>query len=683
MRNFFLVLLSMILSTPLLAQQVEWASKVLDYSSQFSVRQYAANQVLGKPNVLPNLGASPNAWSPKRKNRLEYVKVGFEKPMKIRQVAIAETYNPGGIEKIYAYDVSGKEYLLNTFETKHIPIEGRLFRFVFDETPYEVAALKLVINGKVINGYFGIDAIGISDSADPISIEINITDEINNDYVPVALDSNINTPYNELRPLISPDAKTLYFSRRNSPENIGGVNDDEDIWYAERDSVNGSWKKAKNIGRPLNNKGPNFISSISVDNEGTLVLLGNAYYSKNRMTVGVSRSYLKADGTWARPENLTIKNDYNYSDKANYCLSGDKKVMLMAVEREDSYGDRDLYVSFQRRDGTWSKPLNMGDVVNTADEEGSPFLARDGKTLFFSSKGFSGFGGFDIYLTRRLDDTWTNWSEPENLGSSFNSKEDDIFFNFTENDEYAYFTRGTTDNTDIYRVKLPYYHRPQSLAAMPAFQGPEIIVGVRGKVFDSKTLKTVDASIEFIQESDKEVRELASSDSTGYKIILPHEFKYKILCRAEGYYNANDSVSLMGITVSKEIVKDIYMDPIVKNKAIVFDNLYFEFDSDKLKSKSFPALDEVVEMLLDNPDIHISVNGHTCSLGSDAYNQRLSEKRARAVTAYLEKHGVDKSRLEYHGYGESRPIASNDTEAGREINRRVEFKLTDAVVADK
>ena len=675
--------MAIVVYSPSFAQEVEWADTVLAFSSQFSVRQYSARQVLGKPNVLPNLGASPNAWSPKKKNRTEYIKVGFEKPMKIRQVAIAETYNPGGIEKIYAYDVAGNEYLLNSFEAKYIPIEGRLFRFVFDQTPYEVAALKIVVNGKAINGYFGIDAIGISDSVDPISIEINITDEINNDYVPVALDSNINTPYNELRPLISPDAKTLYFSRRNSPENIGGVNDDEDIWFAERDSVTGDWKKARNIGRPLNNKGPNFISSISVDENGTLVLLGNAYYSKNRMTLGVSRSHLQPDGTWAKPENLVIKNDYNYSDKANYFLSADKKTMLMAVERKDSYGDRDLYVSFQQPDGTWSVPLNMGDVVNTADEEGSPFLASDGKTLFFSSKGFSGFGGFDIYLSRRLDDTWTNWSEPENLGSSFNSEEDDIFFNFTGNDEYAYFTRGTKENTDIYKVKLPYYHRPQNLAAMPAFQGPEIIVGLRGKVFDSKTHKTVDASIEFIQESEKGRRELASSDSSGYKIILPHEFKYKILCRAEGYYNANDSVSLMGITESKEIVKDLYVDPIVKNKAIVFDNLYFEFDSDKLKSMSFPALDEVVEMLLDNPDLHISVNGHTCSLGSDTYNQKLSEKRARAVTRYLEDHGVDASRLEYHGYGETMPIASNDTEAGREINRRVEFKLTDSVVADK
>lgn len=664
-------------------QKVEWASRVLEFSSQFSVRQYSANQILGKPNVLPNLGASPNAWSPKKKNRLEYIKIGFDKPMQIRQVAIAETHNPGGIEKIYAYDRNGKEHELHTFEARYLPIEGRLFRFIFDETPYEVSALKILVNGKAIKGHFGIDAVGISDSSNPITIEINVTDEINNDYVPIALDSSINTQYNELRPLISPDARILYFSRRNSPDNVGGVNDDEDIWYAERDSVTGSWKKAKNIGRPLNNKGPNFISSISVDQNGTLVLLGNAYYSKNRMTLGVSKSYLQPDGTWAQPENLSIENDYNYSDKANYFLGADKKTMVMAVERKDSYGDRDLYVSFQNSDGTWSAPLNMGKVINTADEESSPFLASDGVTMFFSSKGFSGFGGFDIYLTRRLDDTWTNWSEPENLGSSFNSKEDDIFFNFTENDEYAYFTRGTTGNTDIYKVKLPYYHRPVNLAAMPAFQGPKIIVRIRGTVFDSKTLKPVDASIEFIQVSETGVRELTASDSAGYMITLPQEFNYTILCRSEGHYNADDSVSLIGITKSTEIVKDIYVDPIVKNMAIVLDNVYFEFDSDKLKPGSFPALDNVVEMLLDNPDLKMYVNGHTCSMGSDAYNQKLSERRARAIVRYLKEHGVSESRLKYHGYGETMPIASNETEAGRETNRRVEFKLADSVTADR
>jgi len=659
-----------------LAQEVEWASSILEYSSQFGVRQYSAKQILGKPNVLPNLGASPNAWSPKKKSRIEHIKIGFDKPIRIRQVAIAETHNPGGIEKIYAYDINGNEYLLNSFESKYLPIEGRLLRFIFDETQYEVTALKLVINGKSIKGHFGIDAVGISDSSDPITIEINVTNDINNDYVPVALGHTVNTEYNELRPLISPDAHTLYFSRRNHPGNIGGVSDDDDIWYSERDSISGEWKEAKNIGKPLNNRGPNFISSVSVDDDGTLVLLGNAYYSKNKMTMGVSKSYLKPDSTWTQPENLTIKNDYNYSEKANYFLGTDKKTMIMAVERKDSYGDRDLYISFQQPNGTWTVPLNMGNVINTADEEGSPFLASDGVTMFFSSKGFSGFGGFDIYLTRRLDDTWTKWSEPENLGSSFNSKEDDIFFNFTENDEYAYFTRGTEGNTDIFKVKLPYYHRP-NLAVMPAFHGPEIIIRVRGTVYDSKTKFPIDASMEFVQASDKATRELTASDSSGYTITLPEHFKYSILCRSEGYYNASDSVSLIGITTSTEIVRDVYLDPIVKNAAIILDNVYFKFDSDLLKTESFPELDKVVEMLLDNPDINMTVNGHTCSLGSDAYNQKLSEKRASSIVGYLESHGVNEKRLEYHGYGEAMPIAPNDTEKDREINRRVEFKLSE------
>ncbi len=230
--------------------------------------------------------------------------------------------------------------------------------------------------------------------------------------------------------------------------------------------------EARNLGRPLNNRGPNFISSIIQGDEATTLLLGNAYYSKNRMTQGVSMSYSTPDGIWSKPKNLTIRNDYNTSDKANYFLVHDQKTMIMSIERKDTRGSRDLYASFQFEDGTWGEPMNMGDVINSADEEASPFLASDGTTMFFSSKGFSGFGGYDIYLSRRLDDSWTNWSEPENLGASFNSDEDDIFFNFTENDEYAYFARGTVENTDIYKVKLPYYQKPVNLAAMgPAFPG--------------------------------------------------------------------------------------------------------------------------------------------------------------------------------------------------------------------
>lgn len=287
MKNIFLVAF-LHFSLSAFSQNVKWADEVLDYSSQFGKRQYSVNQAIGKPNVLPNLGASPNAWSPRKKGKIEFIKVGFSNPIQIQQIAIAETHLPGSIHKIFAYDAKGKEYLLNTFEPQFIPIEGRLFRFFFDKTAYKVAALKITFDGDLQKGHFGIDAIGISDSKEPITVEINITSDLNNDYVPIALGSNINTEYNELRPLITPEANTLFFSRQNHPENIGGVKDDEDIWFAERDSVTGEWLEAKNSGRPLNNKGPNFISSITSDGQAMLLLLGNAYYSRNRMTQGKS-----------------------------------------------------------------------------------------------------------------------------------------------------------------------------------------------------------------------------------------------------------------------------------------------------------------------------------------------------------------------------------------------------------
>ena len=672
-----LTILVLTLHFTLYGQDVQWASKVIEYSSQFGKRQYSANQILGKPNVLPNLGTSPNAWSPKKKNKKDFIKVGFENPMRIQQIAVAETDNPGGIHKIFAYDTEGKEHLLNSFEPNFIPIEGRLFRFFFEKTDFEITALKITINGELLLGHFGIDAVGISGSREPISVEINVTDEINNDYVPVALGTNINSEYNELRPLITPEANTLFFSRQNHPENMGGVKDDEDIWFAERDTLSGDWLKAVNVGRPLNNKGPNFISSISSDGQAMLLLLGNAYYSRNRMTQGVSMSTKNEDGSWSKPKNLDILNDYNLSDKANYFLANDMETIVMSVQRKDSHGDRDLYVVFLQEDGSWSQPINMGAQINSASEEGSPFLAKDGKTLFYSSKGFSGYGGYDIYLSRRLDDTWQNWSEPENLGAGFNSREDDIFFNFTENDEYAYYTKGNNDNTDIYKVKLPYYQKPEMLASLMGtkYKNPNIIISIRGRVFDSKTLNPIESSIEFIRSVDDQQIELVAADTNGYVTTLQQGFNYQIIAKSDGYYNTIDSLDLRDIVNSVEITKDLYLDPIIKNEAIVLKNVYFDFDSDVIRPESYPELDRISEMLLDNPNLHMTIDGHTCAIGTDEYNLDLSGRRAGSIVNYFLSKGVLATNLEFHGYGETRPKLPNTTEANREINRRVEFEL--------
>jgi outer membrane protein OmpA-like peptidoglycan-associated protein len=354
------------------------------------------------------------------------------------------------------------------------------------------------------------------------------------------------------------------------------------------------------------------------------------------------------------------------------------ETIVMSVERKDSHGDRDLYVIFLQDDGTWSKPLNLGSQVNSAADESAPFLAKDGKTMFFSSKGFSGYGNYDIFLSRRLDDTWTNWSEPENLGAGFNSREDDIFFNFTENDEYAYFTRGSRENTDIYKVKLPYYQKPEMLASMLGgkYANPNVIISIKGKTFNALTRKPIESSIEFVRIHDDAQIELVASDTTkGYAITLPQGFHYQIIAKSDGYYNSVDTLNLANITTSMEIVKNLYLDPIVKNQPVVLNNVYFDFDSHVIRPASFPELDKLSEMLLDNPNLHMTVDGHTCSMGTDIYNLDLSNRRAGSIVEYFLAKGVLASHLTFNGYGESLPIASNDDEAGRELNRRVEFEL--------
>ena len=356
------------------------------------------------------------------------------------------------------------------------------------------------------------------------------------------------------------------------------------------------------------------------------------------------------------------------------------ETIVMSVERKDSYGDRDLYVIFLQSDGAWTQPLNLGAHINSAAEEGSPFLALDGKTMFFSSKGFSGYGGYDIYLSRRLDDTWQNWSEPENLGAGFNSREDDIFFNFTEDDEYAYFTRGTTSNTDIYKVKLPYYQKPEMLASLMGskYKNPNVIIAIKGKVFDAKTLDPIESSIEFIRQIDGAQIELVAADSiTGYVTTLAQGFNYLIIAKSNGYYNSIDSLDLREITNSIEIEKNMYLEPVIKDQAIVLNNVYFDFDSHKITPGSFPELDKITEMLLDNPNLHITIDGHTCSMGPAEYNLDLSERRAGSIAGYFMGKGVLPTNLEYNGFGESLPKVPNTSEANREMNRRVEFELNE------
>ncbi|HMP98198.1 MAG TPA: OmpA family protein, partial [Cyclobacteriaceae bacterium] len=334
---------------------------------------------------------------------------------------------------------------------------------------------------------------------------------------------------------------------------------------------------------------------------------------------------------------------------------------------KDSYGDRDLYVSFQKKDTLWSEPLNLGPVVNSAGLESAPFLDADNKTLYYSSNGFSGYGGSDIYMTIRLDDTWTNWTEPLNLGPDINSPLEDLFFNIPKESSYAYYSRGITDeDLDIFRVKLPIY------------KVPEILVAVKGVIRDAKTGEPLRAEVIYERLSDgKRIGVVKPNPLTGeFDFQLPTGEIYGVRADLDGYIAESQNIDLRshkeGTTYKPT---NLSLVPIEEDVVIVLNNVFFLFDKAELTKESFPELDRIAELLVDKSSINIEIAGHTCDMGPSEYNLSLSERRAKAVFNYLTSKGVNSSRIGVVFFGEDKPIVPNTSIDNRKKNRRVEFKI--------
>lgn len=648
------------------AQNVQWAFKVLEFSSERSSSKYAARQVLGKPNVFPATGEHVNAWQPKGKTKEEFIKVGFLAPIKPKQIVVAESHNAGYISKITAFDANGKEYLVHTYKPKGAAVKGRLFSSNALELKVPIVAVKVVLQ-PAKDVPVGIDAIGITESTQPVIIKLDQSDVVKSHLEATNLGTSVNSAYQEFGPLLSPDGKTLYFSRRADPNNVGGEKDEEDIWYSEWDSKKHYWKEAKNIGPPLNNKEPNFINSITPD--GNTMLLGNIYMPDGSMAAGASVSYRTATG-WSAPANLAIQEENNVNEKANYYLSNTKKVILLSIEQKgNTEGERDLYVSFLTPDTVWSKPLNLGKVVNTKGTEAAPYLAADERTLYFTSNGFSGYGGTDIYVTRRLDDSWTAWSVPENLGPVVNTPFDESFFSISASGEHVLFTSAgdKEGDQDMFTLTLPAMLRP-----LP-------VVLIKGRVLNSKTRQPIPGVKIFFENlnTGKEVGVASSSPvSAEYQIVLPSGSNYGYLAQYKGYASVSANMDLQNLVEYTEIQQDLFLSPLEVGQIVLINNLFFDFDKWELKKESFLELDRMSKLLEEYPEIKVEISGHTDNIGSASYNDKLSYERANAVVTYLvKKLGAEKNRITLKYYGEQKPVADNSTQQGRNQNRRVEFKI--------
>jgi outer membrane protein OmpA-like peptidoglycan-associated protein len=476
------------------------------------------------------------------------------------------------------------------------------------------------------------------------------------------LGSNVNCDGGDLSPVISADGRYLYIGRYPFAGNIGHP-DREDIYVSELQK-DGAWGPMQNVGRPLNNEGANFLISITPD--GNTVLVGNTYFPDGRPRGGgVSIAFRTEDG-WTVPQEVRIDNYYNHSQYSEMSLDPSGTKLVMAVERDDSKGEKDLYVSFKKADGTFGVPQNMGSV-NSWGNEISPFVAADGQTMYFATDGRKGYGGTDIWMTRRLDDTWLNWSEPENLGPVINTSGWDAYFTVPAKGDYAYLSATSAKNgsADIHRVQLSKGVKPRP------------VVLVKGKVLDANTKKPVTGLVNYESlTTRKNVGEARSAPKDGsYAIALPSGDLYGFLASAANYYPVSDQLDTRGLGEYAEIARDLYLVPLKTNEVIRLNNLFFDFGKAELRPESFPELDRLAAFLIQRSSIVIELTGHTDNVGSDENNLQLSKERVQAVKTYLVSQGVQEQRMKTIGYGETKPLASNASEEGRQKNRRVEFRI--------
>jgi outer membrane protein OmpA-like peptidoglycan-associated protein len=490
--------------------------------------------------------------------------------------------------------------------------------------------------------------------------EINLIDNPINGYTKENLGTNINTVYGEYMPIIAPDDQTLYILRVDDPNNYGG----EDIWYAQR-KPDGKWGSAQNIGKPLNNSSHNYIISIMPDNN--LMYVANVYDSDGTFRSGGLSKTTKTLKGWSMPEEVVIDDFYNQSTGwQNFTFSSTRQVLIMSIQREDSQGGVDLYISFLKDDDTYTAPKNLGSILNTTDTECSPFLATDDRTLYFSSNGHPGFGSNDIFVTRRLDDSWTKWSKPENLGTEVNGPDWDGFYTIPASGENAYLvSRTDKNNHDIFQVKIAEAAKPQPVAL------------IYGNVYDQKTGEPIAAEIVYSDLETNEVVGKASSSviDGSYKIILPSGKQYSFLAEKEDFYSISENINLIDNEIYQEIERDLSLAPIEVSGTIRLNNIFFETGEHELQKTSFSELERLVSILRKSPNMQIEIHGHTDNVGAKSSNQALSERRAQAVRDFLISKNIDPDRLSIKGFGESRPIASNEGSAGRRENRRVEFSI--------
>jgi len=471
-------------------------------------------------------------------------------------------------------------------------------------------------------------------------------------FEPHNLGDSVNSDVSEYYPTVTLDGSKLIFTRR-----VNNYNED----FYESEKLDDHWSKARALVGNINTNMNEGAQNVSQD--GQWLIFTGCNFPEGFGSCDLYISYLTPEG-WSTAENLGSAVNTEFWESAP-SLSPDKRDLYFSSNRPGGYGGNDIYVTHRTQNGRWSEPENLGPVVNTAGDESAPFIHADNQTLYFTSSGHPGYGGDDLYLSRKgLDGKWTT---PENLGYPINTIENEGSLVVAADGKTAYYASDRADSRgglDIYSFELRSDVRPART------------LWVKGRVYDVKTKKGLPSSVELTDLSTGILLSRVQTDETGnYLITLPVGKDYAFNVSRRGYLFFSENFPLGEKQPDSVYNIDIPLEPIETNASIVLKNIFFPVNKYDLRPESQVELDKLVQLMKENPTLAIQINGHTDNTGKPAENQALSENRARAVVNYLTSKGIDAKRLSFKGWGDTKPLADNKTEEGRALNRRTELKV--------
>ena len=511
----------------------------------------------------------------------------------------------------------------------------------------------------------------------------------------VNIGREINSEWDDFAPVLNEDETLMIFT---SKRRDGNMNEDvdidnfpfEDIFISRR--VGDKWSRAENIGEIVNT--PFHDSNLALSADGKQL-----YIYKDENNGDIYFSDLLPDSSWSDPQPLSSNiNSGGFSEKS-VSISPDNNTLFFASNRPGGLGGFDIYMNSKDSRGKWGKSINLGPLVNTEYDEEGPFIDYDGKTLYFSSKGRKGMGGYDIFKAE-YDSVDMEWGEPDNLGFPINTPDDDVYFVSTKDGKRGYYASVREDGmgyTDIYMVNIPEPKdatdiliakkgsletaassnkdmgpmAPQMIQTAPVTLLVRIEDNLSGNAMDAKVkLRTEEENLEVASryvEKGVYAFEVKNNENTAYMLSA----------EKDGYMFKNFKLNIPAASAeAREVKRRIEMDPLVIGLNTVLRNIYFGFDDATFTSNSYNELNKLEKLLAENSGLQVELAGHTDKIGTRAYNIALSKKRANAVINFLVNKGIDARRLTSLGFGETKPLASNDDEKeGRALNRRVEFRI--------